>query len=102
MSDNAPTPWSRSNFRGYTEIFDADNKFLFGIRFDDELADKILHCVNSHAALVEALDEALKLAWMYLHEWEDAGGDDYPEEHEAINKLKAALAAAKGETNADS
>ena len=96
-----------------------DSNFIGHFFTDPPTIDKFIHCVNTHAALVDALEKALET--IEIVEWE--GDDDhgqlfcpwcsasYPDlcydgeyvhedkcqRQQAITQGKAALAAAKGE-----
>lgn len=99
---HSPTPWEWSD-TGYARLRDARGDTVVWYTTDDdglhaapEDAAHIVLCVNSHAALVEALK-----AWVRLAGWKELPNPDDFEitESKCIvwRQTIAALAAAKGE-----
>ena len=100
--DSAPLPWKvierydDLHEVNYCQILDHNGKTIVVHISDVSVAFNITHYANSHASLVEALEDALNLL-----ERKAITVNDFWEMTEArkvvIPKAKAALAAAKGE-----
>jgi hypothetical protein len=101
MSSHTPTPWKLdTSIRGLAEITDQTGATIAVIESDtyrmgdaaENLAnaEMIVRAVNSHAALLAALEETL----LCLKAWSDGRGP-HDATTDVVNRAEAALAQAK-------
>lgn len=95
-TEHTPTPWRRMA----RALYDANDCYIIEADYetaaDVENIDRILRAVNSHAALVEALDETYALlAHPDVRHYVGTRMGEMAQLHAALNKARAALALAK-------
>lgn len=75
----------------FTALYNAAGGYIGRIN-DKDKANEIIHCVNTHDALVGALEKMID-----AYEWFCKQGRLSPDLFDDYNNAKAALAAAKGD-----